>query len=75
MRTVMILLGVAIVVLVAGCSSSNDGEDNIWTYKEGYVAAKQNSKVLVVRDEISRSSKQSNGRLLLKAVVWIVKCF
>ncbi|GIP26317.1 hypothetical protein J23TS9_14470 [Paenibacillus sp. J23TS9] len=49
----MFVLFVFVLVLATGCSSDNTSEsDGRWNHKEGFVVAKENGRVLVVRDRV-----------------------
>lgn len=49
----MFVLLLLVLILATGCSSNNNSESNEhWNYKEGFVVAKDDGRVLVVRDRV-----------------------
>ncbi|WP_435921121.1 DUF3221 domain-containing protein [Paenibacillus sp. DYY-L-2] len=61
-------------VMSTGCSSSlESSKDGPWDYREGYVVAKENGRVLVVRDQVSDFSAPLNDILESAApnAMWI----
>ncbi|MED5018665.1 DUF3221 domain-containing protein [Paenibacillus chibensis] len=56
-----IIFVIVILALAAGCSSSNKpvASNERWDYKEGFVVAKENGRVLVVRDRVTNETPLS----------------
>lgn len=57
-----------------GCSSKNNSDDGHWNQKEGYVVAKEISKVLVVRDEVANIDTTPLSEILKVAkpnAIWL----
>lgn len=50
----MVVLLVVLLLTIVGCSSSNSK----WDYKEGFVIAKENNSVLVVRNKVPNFNAQ-----------------
>ena len=49
----MFVLLMFVLVLATGCSSDiNSESDEHWNHKEGFVVAKEDGRVLVVRDRV-----------------------
>lgn len=67
----MILLAMAVVL--AGCSQAGKSDAEGWNYKEGYVVAKENGKILVIRDRVEQTGANL-GDLLINVqpnAIWL----
>jgi hypothetical protein len=61
LKMVLLLIGIVCVLIIAtGCSYNNKSvSDERWNYKEGFVVAKENDRILVVRDRADIKSPLS----------------
>lgn len=70
---IVFLLAIAGVISTGCSSSSESSKDGPWDYSEGYVVAKENGRVLVVRDQVSDFNAPLNDILESAApnAMWI----
>ncbi|MGF7036101.1 hypothetical protein J2T17_007152 [Paenibacillus mucilaginosus] len=71
---ILILILLVVPVLTMGCSTKNNVKsDELWDYKDGFVVAKEDGRVLVVRNKVDNPNEPLNEILenALPDAIWV----